>query len=144
MAVKIDSVYIAASSQDIDRVKHWTEHLRLAGIAVTSGWVDSIAENDGIANPRNVTRDVRMRYSRQNAEAIDKAHLLWFLMPAADKTTCGAWWEHGYAYKAGKFLVASGVDTERSVFCSFGHEFKDDMTAFSTICRFAREGAWAP
>lgn len=144
MTTKIDSVYVAASSSDIERAKHWTTSLGMAGIAVTSGWIEMIAENEGVGNPRNVDRSVRARYSRSNLESIDKAGLVWFLVPPTGVETCGAWWESGYAYKGGKFIVASGFDTERSVFCALAHEFKDDLTAFATICRFAREGAWAP
>lgn len=144
MTLKVESVYVAASSADIERAQHWTQQLGFAGLKVTSTWIESIADAGGVSNPRNASRDQRRGYSQKNVDAILEAQLLWILVPQPPKTTCGAWWEAGFAHGQRRVVVASGVDTEQSVFNSFAHEFKDDLVAFANICRFARDGAWIP
>lgn len=139
--VKVSSVYVAASSMDVKRAEHWTNHLAAAGLDVTSTWINTIV-TIGEANPRGVDRGIRLEYAKANVDAIVRAQLLWFLVPKPPMATCGAWWEAGVASAHGRIVVSSGEDTEQSVFTALGQEFKDDLLAFATICRLAREGAW--
>ena len=143
--VKIDSVYVAASSDEVERnrAQHWINTLASAGLTCTSPWIKSI-EDHGVANPRGGAdaNGLRIQVSNENRTAIDAASLLWMLAPPAGIHTCGAWWEAGYAVARNKIVIYSGDDTARSVFASLGQEFKDDLSAFATICRLTRDGAW--
>lgn len=140
--MKIERVYIAASTGDMDRAQHWANHLACAGIECASGWLKSVADNGGVANPRGADKEKRAGWSRENRAAIESSQLLWFLVPPVDVVTRGAWWEVGLADALDRIIVCSGQDTEQSVVCALYQEFNDDLTAFATICRLARVGAW--
>lgn len=133
------SVYVAASSADSDRAKRMMDLVRAAGLTVTSTWLEVIASNAGIANPRDAETQQRFGWSFDDLRQIDSCDLLWFLVPPGDKPTRGAWLEAGYAHGKGKLLVSSG-DTKQSIFCALGAEHEDDLDAFAQICKLAREG----
>lgn len=139
---KVESIYVAASSKDIERAKHWIEHLALAGIHVTSTWIASI-EKAGSANPRSTAdadqRSARWGYADENVRCIEQAQVLWLLVPPHDKPTIGAWYEAGVADTMKKIVIASGDDTERTVFTARASEFRTDLQAFAEICRLHKE-----
>jgi hypothetical protein len=142
--VTVESVYVAASSTptERDRAQHWINLLACAGITCTSPWLKAIEEH-GDPNPRGVDQvDLRRQVSAANCVAIESAQLLWFLVPPADVHTCGAWYEAGHAAALKRIVFFSGADTERSVFPALHSEYKDDLTAFATICRLAKRGAY--
>lgn len=143
---KVSSVYVAASSNELERAEKWISLLRAAGIVVTSGWVENIREK-GISNPREgATVDAdRSTSAVVNRDNVERADLLWFLVPAPeaeirDNHGRGGYYEAGLADAWGKVLVFSG-DTRQSVFCTRGVEFKEDLAAFAYICKVARDGA---
>lgn len=137
---KINTVYIGASSTEIDRAERWAKMLAKAGIKCTSLWVDSI-KKAGAANPRDVDASVRLGYADENERCVRDSDLLWFLVPAPiapNNHGRGGYYEAGMAKTLGKVLVFSG-DTKQSVFCAHGAEFEDDLDAFAHICKLARE-----
>lgn len=132
------TVYIAASSSEIDRVLNWSAALRYAGVRVVSTWPETIALV-GDANPRDATRQQRREWVRQDLAEVDNSRLVWFLVPPIDKPTRGAWVELGYNLGAWTWdskgetrLVCSG-DTKQSIFCALGEEFASDEEAFAWI-----------
>lgn len=137
---KIENVYVSASSAEIDRAELWMGRLSMAGLNVTSTWA-RVIRDVGSANPRDATREQRKQWSDVDLGEVRACDLLWFLVPALDKPTRGAWLEVGFADAAGKLLVFSG-DTKQSIFCATGDEYEDDIDAFATICRLARNGSF--
>jgi hypothetical protein len=123
-------VYVAASSDDIDRARRWIAALRAAGVEVTADWPETIA-SVGAANPRAATRGERKRWAEGDLGDVKRAHLFWLLVPAAGAGR-GAYAELGYARALGLSLMASG-DTHQSIFCAMGVEHPTDEAAFAEI-----------
>ena len=137
---KLSSIYLAASGDDMDRAAHWFNHLTLAGITCTSGWMQAISDNGNVANPRDASREERLKWSDQNLNKIAQADVLWYLVsPTAHGR--GGYYESGYATALGKIVIFSG-DTLQSIFCAKGSEYVDDLAAFAKVCRLIKDGAW--
>jgi hypothetical protein len=143
MIKKINSVYVAASSNEIDRAQRWIDMLGKAGIECTSTWIESI-KKVGESNPYDATPEVRRTYASENESCVRSSDLLWFLVPAPiapNNHGRGGYYEAGMAKSIGKVLVFSG-DTRQSVFCAHGIEFVEDIDAFAHICKLAREDTY--
>lgn len=126
------SVYLAGSSQDLDRVELWRQALVDAGHRVTSTWIDTV-KSVGSGNPRDASVGQRMEWSYADFAEVEAADVLWLLVPPPKLCSVhGSSIELGYAKRAGKRLVASG-DTRCSIFCSIAHEYATDEEAFSLI-----------
>lgn len=130
------SVYVAASSTDIDRAERWIGALRANDVIVTSTWPENIRKV-GAANPRNATLQQRLAWSFDDFNEIAAATAFWLLVPPLDKPTRGAWIELGAAHIAGKPVICSG-DCRQSIFCSVGVEFETDEEAFTAVVRGLR------
>jgi nucleoside 2-deoxyribosyltransferase len=129
------SIYVAASSQEIDRAEHWMIRLQEEGVRVTSTWIQSIRKV-GVANPADATREQRAVWARQDAAEVAAADGLWLLMPT--KPTSGAWWEFGYAYGLGKRIWISGPDQPRSIFTGLAdRSFEKDPDALEDAVHHA-------
>lgn len=126
-------MYLAGSSQDVNRCRHWHMQLVGAGVEVVSTWIDSVAAV-GNANPRGATAEARTGWSRTCLEQIGDADVLWFLVPPPDRRTCGAWVELGYALGCDLRVICSG-DTRQSIFTALGDEYATDADAFWAITR---------
>lgn len=129
-------VYLSGAStpDQIDRVRSWSTRLRESGIEVVSTWPDVIA-HAGHANPRDASRQQRVRRSTQDLCEVLRADVLWLLCPPAGTTTRGAWVELGYAYALCRSLVASG-DTRQSIFPALCVEYDTDEEAFEALREF--------
>lgn len=130
------SVYVAASSADIDRAERWMAALRDAGKQVTSSWPANVRKV-GAANPRHASDAERVVWSTNDLSQIANADVLWFLAPPLEMPTRGAWIEFGVAVARDIAVVSSG-DTKQSIFCSLGVELLTDSDAFDWICRGGR------
>lgn len=135
--IKPKSIYVGASSSELDRADRCMDMLRSAGFIVTSTWTETI-KTVGDANPRDAARCDRVMWSATDLRQVEAADTLWMLVPAVG-TGRGAYAELGYAKGRDKLLVTSG-DTKQSIFCAMTHEFADDIEAFANICRWARDG----
>jgi len=129
-------VYLAGSTQDIERVKRWKGALVSVGVEVVSTWIEVI-EKVGGANPRGATKVQRADWSTTDLAEVASADVLWFLVPPADKATRGAWLEFGYAVARHITLISSG-DTRQSIFTAMGIELETDEDAFYLITGFGR------
>jgi hypothetical protein len=127
----VTTVYIAASSADIDRAEHWRDRLVAVGVRVVGTWMANI-RTVGDANPRTASADLRSYWSRTCLEQVADADAFWLLVPGADKPTAGAWIELGYALGCDLRIVCSG-DTKRSIFCALGDEYASDEDAFAAV-----------
>lgn len=125
-------VYIAGSTNDIERVDYWSRRLVEAGHAVVSTWTDTV-KKVGAGNPRDASVGQRMEWSYADFAEVELADVLWLLVPPPKLVAVhGSSIELGYAKRAGKRLVASG-DTRCSIFCSIAHEYERDEDAFALI-----------
>jgi hypothetical protein len=130
------SIYVAASSQEMDRAEHWMIRLQEEGVHVTSTWIQSIRQV-GVANPADATREQRAVWAQKDANEVLVANGLWLLMPA--KPTIGAWWEFGYAFRARRRIWISGPDQARSIFTGLAYRsFERDPDALEDIVQHAR------
>src|ERR1700751_1706046 len=104
------SVYVPAVSvpAEIERVAHWTERLKKAGIAVTSTWPSVIALI-GAANPRDACTQDRRRWAAQCLWEVGCANALWLMCPPPSVlvTDAWAWVELGTAYTRAQLIVSS-------------------------------------
>ena len=133
-------IYLAASSADIDRAKHWRDRLVDAGIEVTSTWITNV-EKVGAANPRDATREQRAEWMRGCFREVSSSDVLWFLVPPLDKPTRGAWMEFDYALEHVQDVFASG-DTLQSIACALADdEYATDEEAFAALVEMARSAA---
>ncbi len=132
MPTKPLRVYVAASSVEIDRAQRWMLALVEAGITVTSTWPTVIAQQSGVANPRDADALDRAAWSLADIDEVRAAECVWFLVPDSASGR-GAYFECGVAHALGKPLIASG-DTKQSIFLALGRELDSDADAFATIC----------
>lgn len=132
-------LYLAASSAEIDRARHWRDRCVAAGIEVVSTWIESVLRV-GESNPREASRDQRSVWARtclQEIETLHREDAFWFLWPTV-KTETGALVELGYMLGAWcqpgprHRIIISG-DTKRSIFCALGREYATDESAFVAI-----------
>lgn len=117
-------VYIAGSSKEIDRVERWRDALMKMRIVVTSTWTDNVRKV-GEGNPRSASTVQRRTWAAQCCREVERARVLWVLVPQVDAPTRGAWFEAGVAYTLVRPIVWSG-DTLQSVFCALGDEHNED------------------
>jgi hypothetical protein len=130
------SVYVAASSAEVDRAVRWIAMLRGDGIHVTSSWPEVIAKHGGVANPRDATNYERRRWASQDLNEVQAADVLWLLAPSR-APSFGAGWECGAADALGNVIVASG-DTKASIFLGRANEFATDDEGFEFVQHLAR------
>jgi len=137
MRIKPAHIYVGASSNEIDRAVRCMQMLKSAGFIVTSTWPATIA-NVGDANPRDASTVDRCTWASSDFRELDQADTFWMLVPSVG-TGRGAYAELGYAKGRDKLTLSSG-DTKQSIFCALTAEFVDDIEAFATLCKWAREG----
>lgn len=124
------TVYVAGSSDEIERARHWIERLRDFGVVVTSSWPESMELYNGVANPRG-DKKAREAIAKNCYVEVAGSALLWLLAPSKGHGR-GAYCELGIAYMNGLDIVVSG-DCEQSVFCALGLETSTDEKAFHDI-----------
>lgn len=128
-------VYVAGSSDELDRAEQVIARLRAAGITVTSTWAENIRKV-GASNPRDASREQRGHWSHVCLSEVDAAQVVLFLAPGRGHGR-GGYYEVGYANAKGKHLLASG-DTVQSIFLALGREFETDHEAIRYLVDLAR------
>jgi hypothetical protein len=128
-------IYVAASSEELNRAKGVMERLERLGHTVTKDWVIEV-EQVGTANPRDATADQRAAWAQEDLDGVAQADLVWLLMPTGHSV--GAFWEAGYAQAMHKRLIVSG-DHQRSIFPATAHRcFDTDEEALKYIGNYWR------
>jgi nucleoside 2-deoxyribosyltransferase len=112
-------VYVAGSSEQLDRVEAAMSALEERGHSIAHDWVTPV-RTVGEANPPYGSLYARLKWARDDLAGVDSAQVLWVLMPS--KEGFGAGVELGYAIARGIPIVCSGS-------CS-----KSIFTAFATLC----------
>lgn len=125
------TLYLAASTVDMDRARHWCERLRSAGVNVVSTWLEAVTAA-GDANPPDAAKEARAGWARTCLAELSTADLLWLLVPPVGRETRGAWVELGYAISCSIDIIASG-GTAQSIFCALGEEHANDESAFAAV-----------
>lgn len=123
-------VYIAASSDEINRAERWSAWLRVRGADVVSTW-PACVRAVGAANPHDASRGQRRSWSGGCLLEVATCDVLWLLVPAVGHGR-GAYAELGAAHALNKRLVASG-DVLQSVFTAQAEEFHTDAEAAMAI-----------
>lgn len=127
------SVYIAASSLEIERAERCRDLARAAGLQVVSTWTDSVRAV-GESNPRTATREQREAWAMACLREVHSADVLWLLAPAATAPTRGAWAELGYASAFRRIRIVASGDTAQSIFCALADlETPNDADALAAI-----------
>lgn len=130
--------YLAGPSSDLPRVLRWAERLEAIGVEITLRWWE------GFRPTEELTDDDRYRVAWLDADAIDRAQLVWCLAPGVRSD---ALVEMGYAICVGRHrpdaavVYVSGPRSQRGVFATLADgEFDSDDEAFAAIERVVREG----
>lgn len=133
-------IYVAASSQEIERARQVTQWLhefstRLEPgeeLILTHDWVQIIDER-GDANPVDAGFTERYQYAMADLVGVRNADVLWLLLPDAEKHSVGCYWEAGYADALGKDIIISGGEPLRSIFTTRGKYHDRDFAAFEAV-----------
>lgn len=88
------NIYIAGSSNELDRAELWIARAKTAGWTVTLDWTIPIREK-GSGNDLPFVE--KRMYARADREAIFNADAFWFLVPR-ETMSFGAAWEFGLAH----------------------------------------------
>lgn len=137
-------IYVAASSEEIERAEKWSHALRGEGISVTSVWPETIRRvqreramksTNEASNPAAATVADRRKWSMENVTQILASELFWLLVPTPPNLSQGAYWEHSLAWRERKLTIASGGgDNQRFVFTALSQILcDDDEQAFDLI-----------
>lgn len=125
-------VYVAGASAEIARAMSAMAGIsvsrNLSVTSVTCDWTDEFRD---IRVPEaELCPRLRRQIVERDLRAVLHADFLWFLAPAPEHATKGAWAELGGATVAGMLLggpapriVVSGKDRFQSVFTEAAHEF---------------------
>lgn len=117
-------VYVAGSSDQLERAKSAIKALEDRGHVVTHNWVE-LVEAVGSANPVDASRAERRKWAADDLRGVHKADIMWLLMP--HEGGFGAAVELGYALAHGIPIIASGTWT-RSIFTAFATCYdRDDL-----------------
>ena len=127
----MSTVYIAASSQEIERVCQAARVLTKAGVRTTTEWWHEL-DRFGFANP--VDQTIRLSRSRRDLLELEAADVLWVMVPPLGAHSHRAFTELGFALALGKRIISSGP-TLRSTFCSLTSEFSCDDGAIEYLTR---------
>ena len=129
-------IYIAGSSDELDRASKWIEMLRVSGLDVTHDW-PAMVRDVGEGNPKGATSEDRRGWATSCVEAVRDANLLWLLMPI--KTSFGAFSELGIAIERQTPIVVSGPLLHRSIFTDLADRvYADDQMAFACVSGWSR------
>jgi len=121
-------IYIAASSNELDRAERWQRNLNHAGIETTSGWIAKVRMYGG-GNPPGASRGDCLHWATEDLRNVDDADILWVLLP--DGRSDGAFTELGYAVAKQKQILTSGDN--RSIFGSLTSHYPSDQEAFNEL-----------
>jgi nucleoside 2-deoxyribosyltransferase len=125
-------IYVAASSDQLERAKAAIEALQANGHVVTHDWTIAVEEH-GTANPRDATVEQRAAWATDDLTGVHDADILWLLMPG--QGGFGAAVELGYALAHGRPIVVSGGDPMRSIFTAFATVYDRDDQALAEAFR---------
>jgi nucleoside 2-deoxyribosyltransferase len=129
------SIYVAASSHEIDRAEQCMAALRKAGVIVTSLWPTTIRDV-GDANPRDASLGQRYEWADADIAQVNSAAGFLLLMP--QKASMGAAFEFGFAFASEKVTWVSGPNQSASIFTALAHYHYDtDEAAIESVVNFA-------
>ena len=93
------NIYIAGSSNELDRAELWIARAKAAGWAPTLDWTIPIREK-GSGNDLPFVE--KRKYAKADRDAIFAADAFWFLVPR-EIMSFGAAWEFGLAHSLRRF-----------------------------------------
>ena len=102
------SVYIAASSRDLERVRWAQQALVAVGATLAHDWTQTLAHDERAMNRRD-----RSRLASECIEGVRSCGLFWMLAPPCP--SCGAWSELGVAIQRVErpIIIVSGTVEQR-------------------------------
>lgn len=135
-------VYVAGSSEELDRAERAMAMVRASGNEVANDWVREIRES-GLVNRNVPKRDARF-LSLGAIGHVQRASLLWVLLPEteAGRTSWGCPFEMGvFAGRLQGTIAVSGCDRERSIFLALADlQFEADDEIFPLLIRWGSRG----
>lgn len=132
--MKLASVYVAASSSDLERAERWTKALNALGIQTTNTWIEEVKQHGG-GNPNGASETDRKRWANQDLKGVEDADILWCLLPSPGTFSHGAFFELGFAYAQGRQVVTSGQLDPHSIFLSLTEHSQEDLLGFCQVIK---------
>ncbi len=127
-------IYVAGSSDELERVERCMAAARAAGLLVTFDWALKIREV-GAANPRDVSVEQRREWALADLEGVEAADVVWFLAPEHGPAR-GAFYEIAHANAIGLQVVVSGKNHACSIFTALcAAECETDEEGLGLILR---------
>lgn len=125
-------LYIAGSSEEIERAEAWIARARAAGFGITTDWPAIMRARPEASATEADLDDAADR----DLAGVADADYVWLLVPSAAQPSQGCWYEAGYADGRGVALIASYPPVQPQ-FCLFtrraGEEFGADGDAFGWL-----------
>lgn len=128
-------IYIAGSSNELERAETAISVANGAGMVVTFDWTRLVREV-GDANPKAATQSQKQHWAWNDLEGVKLADLFWLLTPKTHSV--GAWVEMGFAIAQNIPVIASPMPG--SIFGGIAHFFDSDKLAFEEILLRAAAG----
>jgi len=116
------TVYVAASSRELERAEGAIQALKDLGHTVVHDW-PALVRAVGSANPRHASDDKRMMWASEDLNGVSDADVFWLLMPNVEGGF-GAGVELGYAIAGQGAIVCSGP-VKRSIFTVYADRVYD-------------------
>lgn len=132
-------LYLCGGSTELDLVSETMRQLRAMGHEITHDWVANIRDV-GHANPRDASHEARLRWSAEDLDGIDRADLVWAMLPA--RASFGCAFESGFAIGSGKTVIMSG-DWRASIFSAQAYaRFNEHAHAVEWVRLYTTPGEW--
>jgi hypothetical protein len=139
MSKQLFSVYVAASSSEMDRARAVFSLVKSdPALSLALDWIAQI-ERVGVANA-GISIDDGARYAEPSVRAVRECGALVFLIPTSGGSR-GAWFELGIAVACEKPIVVVGDPVPVSIFASYaakhGTHVATDEQAIEAVRRLA-------
>jgi hypothetical protein len=148
-------IYVAGSSHEIGRAKHWTRQLDSMMFEVVSDWPHLI-ENRGFVNPENIPTEELQTYANHDLDNITSANIIWQLS-TNEHCSLGSAFEAGFAYASRvtsdgggsganenrSYWIVSGPGQKKNIFTTLADDFYlTDDEAFEAIVSWRADGGF--
>lgn len=134
MSSDLRSVYVCASSDELERARWAMSQVRAEGWVVAGDWVAEVLAV-GEANPRDAPAAQRRAWAAEALARVRRSSAVWVLAPEVGHGR-GAFAELAAAHLGHRPLVVSGPACTESIFAALGQEVATDAEALPILRRW--------